>query len=49
MRQQRTMGAALSVKRGQSKGFPLARKLAGQMSEAQLAEFARKPKKGKKS
>jgi hypothetical protein len=39
------MGAALAAKRGEGgKSFPLARKLAGQMSEKQLVDFARKPK-----
>ncbi|HKB89564.1 MAG TPA: DUF3008 family protein [Opitutaceae bacterium] len=46
-KQQRTMGAALAVKRGESKGFPLARKLAKGMSEKQLEDYARKPKKRK--
>jgi Protein of unknwon function (DUF3008) len=44
-KQQRTMGAALAVKRGESKGFPMARKLAKGMSEKQLEDFARNPKK----
>ena len=43
---QRTMGAALAVKRGESKGFGKARKIAGQMTEKQLKEFATKPKGG---
>jgi hypothetical protein len=47
-KQQRTMGAALAVKRGTSKGFPLARKMAKGMSEKQLADFARNPVKRKK-
>lgn len=42
------MGAALSVKRGASKGFPEARKVAGGMSQKQLEEFATKPKGGYK-
>jgi len=46
-KQQRTMGAALAVKRGESKGFPMARKIAKGMSEKQLEDFARKPKKKK--
>jgi hypothetical protein len=46
--QQRLMGAALAVKRGESKAFPEARKVASQMSEKQLKEFARKPKKSRK-
>jgi hypothetical protein len=41
------MGAALAAKRGE-KTFPLARKLAGQMSEKQLEDFARKPKAKRK-
>jgi Protein of unknwon function (DUF3008) len=40
------MGAALAVKRGQSKGFGMAKKIAGQMSEKQLKEYATKPKGG---
>jgi hypothetical protein len=44
-KQQRTMGAALAVKRGESRGFPMARKLAGSMSQKQLEDFARNPKK----
>jgi hypothetical protein len=47
-KQQRTMGAALAVKRGQSKGFPLARKMAKGMSQKQLEDFARNPVKRKK-
>jgi len=46
-KQQRTMGAALAVKRGESKGFPMARKIAKGMSEKQLEDYARKPKKKK--
>jgi len=41
------MGAALAVKRGESRGFPMARKIAKGMSEKQLEDFARKPKKRK--
>ena len=41
------MGAALAVKRGESKSFPLARKLAKGMSEKQLEDYARKPRKKK--
>lgn len=37
------MGAALAVKRGQSKGFPLARKLAKNISEKSLEDFAKNP------
>jgi hypothetical protein len=37
------MGAALSAKRG-GKSFPMAQKIAGQMSESQLEDFARKGK-----
>jgi hypothetical protein len=44
-KQQRTMGAALAVKRGESKGFPMARKIAKGMSEKQIEDFARNPKK----
>jgi len=40
------MGAALNAKRG-GKTFPEARKVAGQMSEKQLEDFARKPKRKK--
>jgi Protein of unknwon function (DUF3008) len=47
-KQRRLMGAALSAKRGQ-KTFPRAQKLAGQMSEPQLKDFAQKPVKQKKS
>jgi Protein of unknwon function (DUF3008) len=42
--QRRLMGAALSAKRG-GKSFPEAKKIAGQMSEKQLEDFARKSKK----
>lgn len=42
------MGAALAVKRGESRGFPEARKVAGSMTEQQLKDFAAKPKKKKK-
>jgi len=44
--QRRLMGAALNAKRG-GKTFPEARKVAGQMSEKQLEDFARKPKRKK--
>jgi hypothetical protein len=47
-KQRRLMGAALSVKRGESKGFPEAKKVAGSMTEKQLEDFARKPKKSRK-
>jgi hypothetical protein len=40
------MGAALSAKRG-ADTFPAAKKIAGQMSEKQLEDFAKKPKKKK--
>ena len=43
-KQRRLMGAALNAKRG-GKSFPEAEKIAGQMSEKQLEDFARKPKK----
>jgi Protein of unknwon function (DUF3008) len=42
------MGAALAVKRGESKGFPEARKVASGMSEKQLKEFASKKKNRRK-
>jgi hypothetical protein len=42
------MGAALAVKRGETKGFPEARKVAGSMSEKQLQDFATKAKPKKK-
>jgi hypothetical protein len=45
-KQQRLMGAALAVKRGESKAFPEARKVAKQMSAKQLKEYATKPKGG---
>lgn len=41
------MGAALSAKRG-GKAFPLAKKIAGQMTETQLEDFARGASKKKK-
>lgn len=41
--QRRLMGAALAAKRG-AKTFPEAKKVASQMSEKQLEDFARKPK-----
>jgi Protein of unknwon function (DUF3008) len=44
-KQQRLMGAALSAKRG-AKAFPEARKVAKEMTEKQLEDFARKPKGG---
>jgi len=40
-------GAALGAKRG-GKSFPLAQKLAAQMSEKQLSDFAKGPVKPKK-
>jgi hypothetical protein len=46
--QRRLMGAALAAKRGK-KSFPEAEKIAGQMSEKQLEDFARKPKAKKRS
>ena len=46
--QRRLMGAALSAKRG-GKTFPLAQKIAAQMSEKQLSDFAKGPAKPKKS
>lgn len=49
-KQRKAMGAALAVKRGKGKakkGSPSA-KMAKSMSEKQLVDFAKKPKKGKK-
>jgi hypothetical protein len=40
------MGAALGAKRG-GKSFPLAQKIAGQMTESQLEDFAKGPAKKK--
>jgi hypothetical protein len=40
--QQRLFGAALGAKRG-AKSFPLAQKLAGQMSENQLIDMTKPP------
>ena len=40
-KQQRLMGAALAAKRGK-KTFPMAQKIAEQMSETQLEDFSRK-------
>jgi hypothetical protein len=45
-KQRRLMGAALSAKRGK-KTFPAARKIAGQMTESQLEDFAKGPAKKK--
>jgi hypothetical protein len=42
-KQRNLMGAALAAKRG-AKTFPEAKKIAGQMSEKQLQDFAKKPK-----
>jgi hypothetical protein len=47
-KQRRLMGAALAAKRG-AKSFPEAKKIAGQMTEKQLEDFARNPKPKKKS
>lgn len=47
IKQQRLMGAALSAKRG-NKTFPMAQKLAGQMTEPQLKDFAKNPVKPQK-
>jgi hypothetical protein len=44
--QQRLFGAALGAKRG-GKSFPLAQKLAGQMSESQLIDMTKAPPKPK--
>jgi hypothetical protein len=41
--QQRLFGAALNAKRG-GKSFPEAQKIAGQMTEQQLKDFASSPK-----
>jgi hypothetical protein len=41
------MGAALAAKRG-AQTFPMAQKLAGQMTEDQLIDFAQNPPKPKK-
>jgi hypothetical protein len=41
--QQRLFGAALGAKRG-AKSFPLAQKLAGQMTEPQLIDMTKAPK-----
>jgi hypothetical protein len=41
--QQRLFGAALAAKRSGNPSFPLAGKLAKQMSENQLKDFATKP------
>ena len=46
--QRRLMGAALGAKRG-GKSFPLAQKIAGQMTESQLEDFAKGPPKKKVS
>jgi hypothetical protein len=45
--QRRLMGAALKAKRG-GKAFPMARKIAAQMTESQLEDFARKSPQPKK-
>ena len=45
--QRRLMGAALAAKRGKS-SFPEAQKIAGQMTEDQLKDFASSPKAKKK-
>ena len=44
-KQRRLMGAALSMKRGQAKPKGGAAKLAKSMSEEDLRDFAKKPKK----
>lgn len=41
-KQRRLMGAALAAKRG-AKTFPAAQKIANQMSESQLEDFAKGP------
>jgi hypothetical protein len=45
--QQRLFGAALGAKRG-AKTFPLAQKIAGQMSEPQLIDMTKAPKMPRK-
>lgn len=47
-KQQRLMGQALAVKRGEQAGSPAAKKVAAGMSEKQLRDFAKKPKGGYK-
>lgn len=47
IKQRNLMGAALAAKRGKS-SFPEANKIAGQMTEQQLVDFAKKPVKPKK-
>lgn len=44
--QQKLMGQALSVKRGEQTGSKAAQQVAKGMSERQLKEFATKPKSG---
>jgi hypothetical protein len=46
-KQQHLMGAALAVKRGESKGFPMARQAAASMSEKQIKDFTKLKKKKK--
>jgi hypothetical protein len=46
--QQRLFGAALGAKRG-AKSFPLAQKLAGQMTEPQLIDMTQAPKMPRKA
>ncbi len=49
-KQRRAMGAALAAKRGEAKvkrGSPSA-KMAASMTESELEDFARKPKKSRK-
>jgi hypothetical protein len=46
--QARLFGAALGAKRG-AKSFPLAQKLAGQMSENQLIDMTKAPKPARTS
>jgi hypothetical protein len=43
-KQRNLMGAALAAKRG-AKTFPEAQRIAGQMTEKQLEDFAKKPAK----
>ena len=50
-RQRKLFGIALAIKRGQAKcsDYPEACKIAKSMTEAQIREFAMKPKRRKKS
>ena len=48
-RQRRFMGAALAAKRGERAASPAVAKAARSMSEKSLRDFAKKPKRGRKS